>query len=120
MSAPNGTAAKLAAQNDAFRQLVIASGSLPYGGMCVVTRGIAALSENVMLEIVAKVRNFSDFSKDNDPYGEHDFGAFDQNGVGKIFWKIDYYGLDYQSGSEDPTNPTLTRRVLTIMLAEEY
>ena len=66
-----------------------------------------------------KVRNFSNFNKDNDPNGEHDFGAFDVNGI-TYFWKIDYYDVDYQYLSLDPSDETITNRVLTVMLAEEY
>ena len=55
----------------------------------------------------------------NDPHGEHDFGSFALAGR-KFFWKIDAYDADMQFGSEDPTDPEKTTRVLTIMLAEEY
>jgi len=60
-----------------------------------------------------------DFSSDNNPYGEHDFGSFEIDGH-KLFWKIDYYALDMMHGSEDAANPDITTRVLTIMLTEEY
>ena len=90
------------------------------GGQIVMTAGIAALPPEVQEDIVTKVRTFNDFSEDNDPYGERDFGAFDQSGAGKVFWKIDYYDKAMEYGSEDPTDPAKTTRVLTIMLAEEY
>ena len=62
---------------------------------------------------------FNDFSPGNDLHGERDFGAFEHNGQ-RIFWKIDYYAHDIMHGSEDPTDPQQTVRVLTIMLASEY
>ena len=65
------------------------------------------------------MRTFDDFTEDNDPHGEHDFGSFEQNGQ-TIFWKIDYYDLLVDNGSRDPSDPALTRRVLTVMFAEEY
>ena len=85
-----------------------------------MTAGIAALSPDIQEAIITKVRTFDDFSEGNDPYGERDFGAFDQSCAGKIFWKIDYYDLTLTKGSEDPADPKQTRRVLTILLAEEY
>jgi len=74
--------------------------------------------EFVMLAIRA-VQAFAAFTPDNDPYGEHDFGAFDLAGQ-RLFWKIDYYDRDLRSGSENPADPGVTTRVLTIMLASEY
>ena len=68
----------------------------------------------------AKVIAFDDFNADNDPHREHDFGSFELNGD-KLFWKIDYYSTDDPDlGSEDPSDPAKTERVLTVMLAEEY
>ena len=61
----------------------------------------------------------NNFTEANDPYDEHDFGSFDYNGE-MIYFKIDYYDKNYQYLSEDPANPNLTNRVMTIMLAEEY
>ena len=64
-------------------------------------------------------RDVLDFTEDNDPHGEHDFGSFELAGR-KFFWKIDYYDANMEFGSEDPADPAKTTRVLTIMLAEEY
>ncbi len=99
--------------NDMFRQTFIA-------GKVIMTPGIASLADDHREEIITKVRAFKDFTEDNDPYGEHDFGAFTQKGAGKIFWKIDYYDRTMTMGSEDPADLKQTCRVLTIMLAEEY
>jgi len=68
----------------------------------------------------ARVRSFAQFDQDNDPWQEHDFGAFIVDSE-NIFWKIDYYGLDMESGSPDPSSPSITRRVLTVgLLSSEY
>lgn len=89
------------------------------GGKVMLTCGISAKSQNEVAEILSEVRRFDNFTKANDPYGEHDFGSFDYNGE-KIYWKIDYYDKDYQFYSADPSNPDITNRVLTVMLADEY
>ena len=104
---------QIAKINDSFRQ---GDSKL---GQYVVTSGIASLSANEQAQIARKVIEYSDFNENNDPYMEHDFGDFEHNSV-KIFWKIDYYSLDMKQGSEDPGDPAVTRRVLTIMLADEY
>lgn len=103
---------KIRKLNDAFR-------STFSGGRVLTTTGIASLPKDVRAEILERVRTFADFNKDNDPYGERDFGSIDIDGT-TVFWKIDYYDADQQYGSEDPANPSKTTRVLTIMLAEEY
>lgn len=102
----------IATLNDNFRKSFI-------GGQMLLTAGIAAMSMDDKANILSKVRNFNDFTEDNDPYGEHDFGSFDYKG-NKIFFKIDYYDLNYEFMSKNPANPDITNRVLSIMLAEEY
>lgn len=89
------------------------------GGRVLLTAGIKAKSKDDIAKILSEVRQFNNFTPDNDPYNEHDFGSFDYNGE-KIFWKIDYYDKDYQYLSENPSNPEVTNRVMTIMLASEY
>jgi hypothetical protein len=102
----------IAQLNDTFRTTFV-------GGRLVMTAGIANLPDATKVNILTDVRSFSDFNADNDPEGEHDFGAFETDGH-KCFWKIDYYDLSLQGGSPDPGNASVTTRVLTIMLREEY
>jgi hypothetical protein len=83
------------------------------------TAGIAALDPAIQSKIRERVETFSEFTPDNDPYGEHDFGSFTLDG-NRVFWKFDYYDRTMDFGSEDPANPAATIRVLTILLAEEY
>jgi hypothetical protein len=103
--------------NDAFRR---AEPGIP--GKTVLTAGIVGLlrEQKIPLPKLAQlVAYYDDFNDHNDPRGEHDFGNFEFGGA-KCFWKIDAYDLDYQFGSEDPLDLTITNRVLTIMLAEEW
>ncbi|HCR85378.1 MAG TPA: hypothetical protein DIV86_01745 [Alphaproteobacteria bacterium] len=99
--------------NDQFRSTLS-------GGMVALTEGISCLCSTLKFEILCEVQCYNKFDKGNDPYGEHDFGSFKHPIAGKIFWKIDYYNLDMKYHSEDPADPRKTKRVLTIMLAEEY
>lgn len=101
------------ALNDAFRKEPHRNGHL------MITHGIQELGIHKTHEILKLVSKFDQFNEDNDPYHEHDFGSLDYEGA-KIFWKIDYYALDRRHGSENPADPSVTARVMTIMLAEEY
>ncbi len=102
--------------NDAFRQ---GMGQGVGQGQILLTSGIIALGWQAQQEIMAKVQTFAAFDTGNDPYHEHDFGCVTYEGK-RIFFKIDYYNADLTAGSEDPADPSLTTRVLTIMLAEEH
>ena len=88
-------------------------------GRLLVTAGVQSLGADFTLAALAAVRSFSTFTQDNDPYGEHDFGAIEVAGR-RVLFKIDAYDQALQYGSEDPALPEKTVRVLTIMLAEEY
>lgn len=85
----------------------------------MITKGISLLPPEDVNNIIKQVQNFNSFNKSNDPYGEHDFGAFDFK-ENRIFWKIDYYDTEYLFYSINPVNEECTNRVLTIMLADEY
>jgi len=107
----DNTTAKIRELNDQFRQLPKSVN---------VTRGVIELGDAAVAHILySKVAGYDDFTPDNDPYGEHDFGAFEYQG-NKLFWKIDYYDKTLTAGSEDPSMPSKTERVLTVMLASEY
>jgi len=103
----------IATLNDKFRT------ALGIYGKVAQTYGIRSLPPLTQSAIREKVETYHDFTPDNDPYGEHDFGAFDHEAY-RIYWKIDYYAPDLLHGSEDPSDPTQTTRVLTIMLSDEY
>jgi Protein of unknown function (DUF3768) len=89
------------------------------GGMVVLTNGIGALGLAAVNRIFAAVATFTDFSPDNDPWGEHDCGLVSVAGK-EVIWKIDYLDRSRRYHSPDPADPKLTVRVLTVMLAEEY
>jgi hypothetical protein len=105
-------AATIRALNDAFR-------CNPAAGRVMLSAGVQALPQSERLALLAEVMTFNDFNAGNDPYNEHDFGALDRGDV-SFFWKIDYYDQDYEMGSPDPADSHVTRRVLTIMRADEY
>jgi hypothetical protein len=98
--------------NDRLRQSLA-------GGVLVITSGVIALGQARQLTILQAVALFDSFNEGNDPYGEHDFGAVEVEGE-RLFWKIDYFDRSLSARSPDPADPSLTTRVLTIMLTEEY
>lgn len=104
---------------DKIRQLNDACRASFIGCQIVLTLGIRVKSEKDVADILERVRTFKDFNKGIDPYFEHDLIVFSYNGE-KIYAKIDYYDQNYRYMSENPADPTITNRVLTIMTAEEY
>ncbi len=102
----------IAKLNNDFRKSFI-------GGEVLLSAGISAMSSEDKANIISLVQNFNDFNEGNDPYKEHDCASFDYKG-NKILWKIDYYDLNHEYMSENPANPDITNRVLTILLSCEY
>ena len=88
-------------------------------GTAVMTVGVAALGAEAVARIVKTIAVYDDFCHANDPYEEHDFGSFEVDGQ-TVFFKIDYYDKALASHSPDPSDSSVTERVITIMLAEEY
>lgn len=103
---------KIAILNDAFRTTFL-------GGTICVTAGVHELGAEFVKAALLAVRHFQAFTADNDPHGEHDFGDFIL-GERKLYWKIDYFDPSMIQGSEDPSSVEVTRRVLTVLLIEEY
>ena len=103
--------------NDRFRK-----GDPTVPGTVVVTPGVQALLEGngEGYDVLAReVQAFDEFTEDNDPHGEHDFGRFTYLGA-DCYWKIDQYNATYDGGSDDPADLEQTARVMTIMLPHEY
>ncbi|QYE36653.1 DUF3768 domain-containing protein [Polymorphobacter sp. PAMC 29334] len=89
------------------------------GGVVVTTTGVKALPGFDVTTLIDALQRYAAFDGDNDPHGERDFGDLDVFGA-ELLWKIDCYDLQLEYGSADPADPTVTKRVLTIMLASEY
>jgi hypothetical protein len=121
--------ARIARLNDRARQAM--------GLACTAfaTVGFRSLPDADQSRVRELIETYDAFDEDSDPHGERDFGAVYQLADGRwtterprtgddererVFWKLDYYDRDLQFGSEDPANPAVTRRVLTIMLSDEY
>jgi hypothetical protein len=118
------TAARIRELNDAFRTKGPTWASAlglarPDEDGWYITDGVHGFGPLFALEAVRAVQRFDAFTGDNDPHGKHDFGSFELAGH-RLFWKIDYYDADLRYGSDDPANPDVTRRVITVMLASEY
>ncbi|MET1756470.1 DUF3768 domain-containing protein [Novosphingobium sp. RD2P27] len=121
--------AEIAALND------LARAAMGVTSKVVMTQGIAALDDATRSRVFELVETFNDFTPDNDPHGERDAGFLYQDASGQwrtrwtsevekpalsVMWKIDYYDRALEFGSEEPWNPQVTKRVLTILLASEY
>ena len=72
------------ARNDALRQTFT-------GGRVVVSPGVLSLPPQANAEVLERVRSFSAFDAENDPY--HDFGRFDLAGVTYVF-EVDCFARD--------------------------
>jgi Protein of unknown function (DUF3768) len=122
-------AARIARLNDQARQAM--------GVACtaVATVGFRSLPEADQSRVRELIETFDAFDEDNDPHGERDFGTIYQLADGRwtterprvpedererVLWKLDYYDFQMEFASDDAANPAITRRVLTIMLSDEY
>ena len=106
---------RIANLNDAMRQ---ALPEVDPRNRVLLTQGVQSLPALTQIGLAIMVRDFSAFTADNDPHGEHDFGSLELHGS-RYFWKIDYYDDTLNHHSPDAADPAVTRRVLTIMRADE-
>ena len=101
----------------------------------VATAGFRSLPDADQSCVRELIETYDAFTEDNDPHGERDFGSIYQLLDGswtterprsqedereRVCWKLDYYDRNLEFASEDAANPAVTRRVLTIMLSDEY
>ena len=122
-------AARIARLNDLARRAM--------GITCTVvaTVGFRSMPDADQSRVRELIETFDAFTEDNDPHGERDFGCVYQLGDGRwtterprvrgdererVFWKLDYYDRELRFASGDAANPAITRRVLTVMLSDEY
>ena len=77
------------------------------------------MSSRTILQILQAIKSFDNFTPDNDPYGEHDFGEVHVNGE-RVWFKIEYYDKNMEGHTPDPADDKETHRVITIMYPEEY
>lgn len=121
--------ARIARLND------LARSAMGVASTVVATVGFRSLPEADQSCVRELIETFDAFTEDNDPHGERDFGTIYQLADGRwtterprlredererVFWKLDYYDRDLAGASEDAADPAVTRRVLTIMLSDEY
>ena len=99
---PDGTTAstdRIRELNDAFRKTL-------RGGRATMTSGVDDLPDCVKAEALVQVAHFWDFTADNDPHGEHDFGSFTL--VGRKFFGRST--ITTSAASSVPKIPVIRRR----------
>lgn len=111
--------ADLARMNDRFRRMIPFGGPTESEGRFIVTAGVNAKGWEFVTLLSFAIANATTFTEDNDPYGDHSFGSVTIGGE-VVWWKIDYYDVALTNGSENPRDPSQTRRVLTALFPSEY
>ena len=113
---------KIALLNDELRKKLI-TGELfkaDSKDKAIITRGASVFANGMnRMQFLNNVALYRNFTEDNNPYGERDFGNFMYQKE-KIFWKIDYKDNSMMYHSPDASDPSQTIRVLTIMKASEW
>lgn len=89
------------------------------GGEVMITAALNALGDVMVARALREVAAFTDFNGGNDPHGERDCAVLTVDGV-QLMWKIDYYDRNLTYHSPDPADPSVTVRIMTVMLASDY
>ena len=100
--------ARIRALNDAFRQE-------PKASNVYLSLEIARLGETKLKELFAKLKAYSSFTIKTDPEGDHSSGVLEL-GQSKIEWEIDYWDLDEEDDSPDPSNAEVTTRIMNMVM----
>jgi hypothetical protein len=79
--APLSKSDRIRVLNDNFRSTFV-------GGQVVMTQGVDALPIDTKARVLLAVQSFSNFTKDNDPHREHDFGNLKVEGE-SYFFKVE-------------------------------
>lgn len=98
--------------NDAFRTTF-------RGGEILLTQSVTDLPPMVITAALQKVAEFTDFTEENDPHGEHDYLSFDLCNREFVF-HITYYDVSLENASPDAANPNVTKRIGTLMLTHDW
>src|SRR3546814_7103003 len=121
---------------EAIRKLNAMARSNP-GAACRanITIGFQSLSDADRIGALSQIIAFANFTGENDPHGEQDFGAVyrlvsgewtqhrpqdDKEISETVFWKIYYYDNSLEFDSEATGDDAQTTRVMTMMRSEEH
>ena len=102
---------------DTLRALLEPIGALVKNGSMVLTRSIVGRGHSFADQCVKTVRQFDDAMSDIDPPNEYEFTFLEVAGE-SIFVKVDYYDFQPSRHWPDASDFAVTRRVLTISLAD--
>ena len=89
------------------------------GGTIIITQSVRRLTGFNAEALAVALANYNGFDAENDPHGGRDFGDLTLFAT-DLLWKIDYYDLDLKFGSDDPADPSITSRVLTVMTTTDW
>lgn len=84
-----------------------------------MSRQVLALPRKKQKQLFKEIQDFSDFTPENDPRGEHNSGQVTMDGV-EYVWKIDYLDTSMIMLSDAPEDINKTTRVLLVIRADEY